>query len=64
MRIQTYMKKFIITEWRDGAVYRTEQAETDWVDLDTVDANRPADTGVIYSPAVDADGRSFRRVKN
>lgn len=41
---------FRVTEWRDGAVYKTESQGIGWYDEAVVKANRPADTNLIYSP--------------
>lgn len=38
-----------ITEWRDGAVFKTERQGIGWYDEATVKANRPADTNLTYT---------------
>jgi len=47
---EVYRVRWRITEWRDGAVYKTEQIDEGWFDGETVKANRPGETDIIYGP--------------
>jgi hypothetical protein len=42
------MAKFRITEWKDGAVFRTEHVETGWFAEDETTANRPSETEILF----------------
>jgi hypothetical protein len=50
---EAYREKFEITEWRDGCVYATRSLGCGWFDVDEMNANRPAETGVMYVAASD-----------
>lgn len=51
---EVYVQPFLITEWRDGCVFRTQRQECGWHDKSVVDANRPRESGVTYAAANDA----------
>lgn len=59
------MELFRITEWRDGCVFKTESQGHDWFNKAVVDANKPAETNLIYaSPNGEyADQVNIRRKK-
>lgn len=40
---------FRVTEWRDGAVYKTESLGYAWFDEKMVKDNNPAETNLIYA---------------
>ena len=46
---EVYKEVWKITEWKDGAVYRTESVGSGWFLEAVVKANRPAVTNLIYS---------------
>ena len=50
---EVYMELFRITQWRDGCVYRTESEGCAWFRKALVDANRPAETNLMYVAASD-----------
>jgi hypothetical protein len=51
-----------ITEWRDGAVYRTVSEGFHWVDMLTVENNKPMETNITYSsPPTSFKGMAIRR---
>lgn len=50
---ESYVELWRITAWRDGCVYATESLGYRWVAGETVKANRPADTSLIYTAADD-----------
>lgn len=53
-KYELYREKYIVTEWRDDSVYKTESQGYGWFDMAEVD-HPPR--GVIYaSPATDHDG--------
>ena len=53
MEYEVYMEKFLITMWRDDAVYRTESKGCDWFLDSVVKANKPRLTNGMYVAASD-----------
>jgi len=58
-----YVQPFLITEWRDGAVLRTEAQEHGWYDEAVVQANKPRESGVIYAAANDEFAQTHMTVR-
>lgn len=66
---EVYRAKYVVTVWRDGAVYKTQYVETGWFDMR--EANHPdtARTNVLYAPPAenccssDEELRGIRRKK-
>ena len=50
---EAYVEVYVILEWRDGAVFRTESVGHRWVSMETTKANHPNVTNVIYAAAND-----------
>jgi hypothetical protein len=65
---ELYRAKWNITEWRDGAVYRTTFVEDAWVDETDVSNNKPAESGFTYGvpmqPTTQAEMRGIRKKKS
>ena len=51
LAFEVYVETYEITEWRDGCVYATASRGYAWHDKAAVDANRPAETGIVYAAA-------------
>ena len=47
---EVFKERWRITEWRDGAVYKTKKVDEGWFDDAVVEANRPAETEIIFVP--------------
>lgn len=64
---ELYRSQWRITEWKDGAVYKTELVKTDWFPMDQVENNKSAATNLTYSPPVEtstqAELRGIRKVQ-
>ena len=50
MKAQTLTQVYKITEYRDGAVYRTKSVGYAWVTLDTTPTQVGLDDRIIFSP--------------
>lgn len=48
MEFEVYREVWRITEWRGGAVYRTEVQGSGWYDEAVVKANKPRETNLLY----------------
>jgi hypothetical protein len=60
---EVYVQRFRITEWRNGAVFRTEPLEHGWHDKSVADANRPRESGIIYAAASDDFARTHMTIR-
>lgn len=61
LEYEILMEKFIITEWKDGTVYRTESRGLEWISGEDLKNNTAADTGIIWAPApLDYKGQTIR----
>lgn len=58
---ELYRSQWRVTAWKDGAVYQTELVTTSWFPVDQVENNKPAETGVTYSPPVEANTQAELR---
>lgn len=47
---EVFTERRRITEWRDGCVYRTLSEGLHWVDMLTVETNKPGETNITYAP--------------
>lgn len=65
---ELFRSKWRVTEWLDGAIYRTQLLESDWYDMDDVDHANTVETNILYTPPVaavtDAQRRGIRRKQN
>jgi hypothetical protein len=50
---ELYRAKFEITQWKNGAVFRTKWLKTGWFDAKIVDENKPRETNIMYVAASD-----------
>jgi len=50
---EVYVERFLITEWKQGCVYKTKSTGCYWKPESEVKANRPGMSGVIYCAAND-----------
>lgn len=48
MPYELYREKFRITEWKEGAIYKTASEGCHWFDQELVENNIPSDTQVLY----------------
>lgn len=62
-RYDVYREKYKITEYRDGAVYRTESQGVGWFPMEDVDANVPAISGIGYVAANDEFARTNMTIR-
>jgi hypothetical protein len=62
IQYEVYREKYVVTEWRDGCVYKTLSVETGWFDLE--ETEHPP-FGVSYAAASDefAENNSTIRKK-
>ena len=60
---EVYRELFLVTEWRDGAVYRTISRGHNWFLTSVVDDNRPRDTNLIYASASDEFSKSNSTIR-
>jgi hypothetical protein len=62
---ELYRAKWQVTEWRGGAVYRTQYVETAWFDMTEVEHPNTYKTNVLYAPpeavSTDEERRGIRR---
>lgn len=64
MDYEVYREVYQVTDWRDGAIRSTESQGARWVSQTDVDANRPADTGLVYaSPPSSYRGATIRAAR-
>jgi len=64
MAYELYREKFKITEWRDGAIFRTASEGLEWFDEDVVKGNVPKETDVLYAPpSTSFEGMTIRHKK-
>jgi len=57
-RIEVLREVFVVTEWRDGAVYRTKSLGNRWVGIDEV----PTDGERYASPNAGPDDQTIRTI--
>lgn len=57
---EVYREKFLVTEYKDDAVYKTQSQGYGWFDMDEV-YHPPK--GVIYAPVSNFDGLAIRKKK-
>jgi hypothetical protein len=48
MQFELYREKFRITEWKDGAIFKTVSEGCEWYDEEFVKANRPRESNLMY----------------
>jgi hypothetical protein len=63
LQYEVYVEIFDISEWRCGFVYRTVSRGCDWVDTNVVDANKPANSGIIYAAATDEYAQTHATIR-
>lgn len=63
-QIETLLQKWKVTEWRDGAVFRTELVGTEWRPMGTLSSTTLDGTTYVYSPMPTSyEGQTIRRIK-
>lgn len=60
---EVYQELFVITAWRDDAVYRTDSQGHGWFPESVVKANRPRSSGLIYAAPSDEFSRQNSSIR-
>lgn len=48
MQFELYREKIRITEWKDGAIFKTVSEGCEWFDEKFVQDNRPRESNMMY----------------
>jgi len=60
---EVYVQPFLVTEWRDGCVFRTKPQEHCWLPESAVKGNRPQESGTVYAAPSDEFSRSHMTIR-
>lgn len=64
LEYEVLMEKFLITEWKDGCVFRTESRGLEWLSGEDLRNNVALHTGIIWvPPPTDYKGQTIRTKK-
>ena len=61
VKFERYMEKFIVTQWKDGCVYKTQSLGCAWFPDDVINDHR--DPSVMYVAASDDFARTHASIR-